>query len=113
MVKSSHLFAGRYRMEKLIGYGAHSVVFKAFDTEGDEKPVAIKILNERVFSDDIAALFADTAGKIKDIFSSYILGIFDYGQFGEQLYLVLEFAPGGDLASIIKKGLIHEYDAAK
>ena len=113
MVKSSHLFAGRYRMEKLIGYGAHSVVFKAFDIQTDEKAVALKILNERVFSEDIAVLFAETAGKIKDIFSPYILGIYDYGQFGEQLYLVLEFASRGDLASILKKGPAHEYDAAK
>lgn len=113
MVKSNHLFAGRYRIERLIGYGAHSVVFKAFDTEADEKAVAIKILNERVFSEDIALLFAEMAGKIKDIFSENILGIYDYGQFGEQLYLVLEFASHGDLASIMKKGTLFEYDAAK
>lgn len=113
MVKNSHLFAGRYRMEKLIGYGAHSVVFKAFDIQAEEKAVAVKILNERVFSEDIAVLFAETARKIKDIFSPYILGIYDYGQFGEQLYLVLEFASHGDLASILKKGPMYEYDAAK
>ncbi|OGV39141.1 MAG: hypothetical protein A2020_13695 [Lentisphaerae bacterium GWF2_45_14] len=113
MVRSSHLFAGRYRMEKLIGYGAHSVVFKAFDIQEEEKPVAVKILNERVFSEDIAHLFAETAGKIKEISCDNILSIYDFGQFGEQLYLVLEFAAHGDLAFILKKGTLSEYDAVK
>lgn len=46
--------------------------------------------------------FLEIAGKLKKILSPNILQVYDYGKYGDQLFLVLEYAKGGDLGAILK-----------
>lgn len=111
LVRNHVEIAGKYEIEKILGYGAHSVVFQAKDKDGG-KDVAIKLITTPEM-EDFAKNFIDTASKIKELSSPHIIGIFDYGQFVGRFYVVLEYAEGGDLAAILKRRSFSEPEAVK
>ena len=111
LVRNHVEIAGKYEIEKILGYGAHSVVFQAKD-KGGGKDVAIKFITTPEI-EDFAKNFIDTASKIKELSSPHILGIFDYGQFVGRFYVILEYAEGGDLAAILKRRRFSEPEAVK
>ncbi|OGV48686.1 MAG: hypothetical protein A2017_04240 [Lentisphaerae bacterium GWF2_44_16] len=113
LAKNHTELAGRYRIEKLIGYGSHSVVFMAKDLKNDNFTLAVKLLNEKFISENISKPFIETAEKIKNIDCPNVLKIFEYGQYNSQLYVVLEYADGGDLKTLLKKRKLSELEAAK
>ncbi|HCE44810.1 MAG TPA: hypothetical protein DET40_14815 [Lentisphaeria bacterium] len=111
LVRNHVEFAGRYKIEKLLGHGAHSVVFLGNDKETG-KEVAVKIVS----TPDLAAFaksFIETAEKIKKIESNYVLKIFDYGQYAGKFYIILEYADKGDLAAELKHHKLSEEEALK
>ncbi len=61
--------------------------------------------------EDFSKSFIETASKLKELASPYVLKIFDYGQFAGKFYVVLEYADGGDLSGIIKKKKLTELEA--
>ncbi len=107
----SQAMIGRFKISRLLGYGSHSVVFLATDT-GDTtgKNVAIKILNENLDTSKIAGPFIEIAARMHVIDSEYILKVYDHGEFGGRLYVVLEYADGGTLAGWIKNDKLAELD---
>lgn len=113
LVKNRTLFAGRYRTEKLIGYGSHSVVFMATDIQDNNNKVALKLLNDKFVNDNISKPFIQLAEKVKNISSENVLKIFEYGMYSGQLYMVLEYADGGDLANLLKMRNLSEHETAK
>lgn len=113
MAKAQTIFAKNFQIERLLGYGAHSVVFLASDIRKSEQKVAIKLLREDIQSDQLIQDFFKTAEKLKSISSPYILKIFDFGQFNDRLYLIIEYADEGDLARIIKPRKLPEPEAVK
>lgn len=102
MVKSKVTIADRYKIQKVLGYGAHSVVFQGEDTKNDNAKIAIKLLNQNVVSEDIIESFVETAEKLQKAELDNIVEIIDYGQYNGQIYAVLEFADGGDFATKMK-----------
>lgn len=113
LAKNHTLFAGRFRIEKLIGYGSHSVVFMAADVQDNNKKVALKLMNDQFVNDDICKPFIQLAEKVKSINSGNVLKIFEYGMSNGQLYMVLEYADGGDLANLLKMRNLSEYETAR
>jgi serine/threonine-protein kinase len=111
LVKNHVEFAGRYIIEKLLGYGAHSVVFLAKDKETG-KHVAIKLVSTPEL-ESFSKAFVETAGKIKKIDSPNILKIHDFGQYAGRFYIILEFAENGDLAKLLKQRKFSEEEAVK
>jgi serine/threonine protein kinase/CheY-like chemotaxis protein len=111
LVRNRVEIAGRYAIERLLGYGAHSVVFMAKDKDSGAY-VAIKLITTPEI-EDFSKAFIETASKIKDLSSPYVIKIFDYGQFAEKFYVVLEYADGGDLAAILKRHRLSEQEAVK
>ncbi len=111
MVKNQVEFAGHYRIRKLIGYGAHSVVFLAEDIQADNKKVAIKLLKKDFQAEQITQAFFETADQLMKIDSDYNLKIYEYGQFDGRLYLILEYADGGDIAHLMRSRKITEREA--
>ena len=111
LVRNRVEIAGKYAIERLLGYGAHSVVFLAKD-KNRGIDVAIKLISTPDI-EDFTKSFIETASKIKELSSPYVVKIFDYGQFAGKFYVVLEYADGGDLAAIINRRKLSEAEAVK
>lgn len=113
LVKNKSKFAGRYLIQKLIGCGSHSSIFLAEDLKGEYGHVAIKLLMESASEEHFASAFIDIANKFKKLDSENIIRIFDSGQYAGRLFLVMEYAGDGDLASILKRKTLSDYDTAE
>ncbi|OGV50782.1 MAG: hypothetical protein A2017_12895 [Lentisphaerae bacterium GWF2_44_16] len=113
LIKGHATISGKYRVEKMIGSGAHSTVFQVTDIQSN-KTLALKMLKESASSNDISKPFFETAAKIRELQSDYIVKILDMGQFSERLYIVMEFIDGGDLSELLKrKKILSEHETAK
>ncbi|MFA6290575.1 MAG: protein kinase [Victivallales bacterium] len=111
LVKNHVEFAGRYTIEKLLGHGAHSVVFLAKDRENG-KNVAVKLVSTPDL-DSFSRAFIETAGEIKKVESPNVLKINDFGQYAGRFYVILEYAEDGDLARLLKQRKFSEEETLK
>ncbi len=81
-----------------------SKVYKAVDTLLG-RTVAIKILTESAASDEgTKARFIREAQLAGNIIHENIIRVYDFGDEGGQLFMVMEFLEGEDLADAIKEG---------
>ncbi len=112
LVKNHVIFINRYKIERVLGYGTHSMVFLAEDLKKNE-PVAIKLLNENVSGSATLRRFIDLVQKFQKVECGHLVRIIDYGQFNEQIFLVLEYAGDGDLRKHITCGRMDEIDAVR
>ncbi len=113
LAKKRTVFAGKYRIEKMLGYGSHSTVFQVSDLEDNNRKYALKLLKESFASEDMVKYFIAEAEVIRKIESENILKIYDVGKFQGRIYLVLEFAADGDLQKILKHKKLTELEASK
>jgi serine/threonine-protein kinase len=111
LVKNKTVFVGKYRIERLLGYGAHSAVFLASDLVNGEKPLALKLLKESFASEDVAAPLMQGARRLMTIDSPYVVKIYDIGQFQDRVYMVMELADGGSLQKMLKTKRMNELEA--
>ncbi len=111
LVKNHVEFASRYIIEKLLGHGAHSVVFLAKDKETGTN-VAIKLVSTPEL-ESFSRAFVETAIKIKEIDSPNVLKINDFGQYAGRFYIILEFAENGDLSRLLKQRKFSEEEAVR
>lgn len=97
------LIAGRYRLLEPIGRGAMGEVWRGHD-EMLGRPVAVKLLLEQASSDTTAAarfrLEAQTAGALNH---PHVVGVLDFGQHEERLFLVMELVEGHSLARLTRQ----------
>jgi serine/threonine protein kinase len=104
---------GRYHILEQLGRGGMAVVYKAFDNSL-ERPVALKvILPYREHSEKFLARFRREARALAKLSHPNILKIFDYGEYNNQPYLVMEYISGGTLAQRLKGKPIPWQDAAQ
>lgn len=114
MVREKVVIADQYKIEKVLGYGAHSVVFLAKDNKNDNRNVAIKLLNKNVLSDDLIAVITELTLRLQKADLKNVIEVYDFGQYADNIYMVLEYANGGDLAKKIKQyGRLPETDIVK
>ncbi|MEJ8662066.1 serine/threonine-protein kinase [Streptomyces sp. MS1.AVA.4] len=91
------LIAGRYRLHDPIGRGAMGEVWRAFD-ETLGRPVAVKLLLPQDTDPTAASRFrleAQTAGRLSH---PHAVGVFDFGEHEDRLFLVMELVEGDSLA---------------
>ncbi|WP_345655266.1 serine/threonine-protein kinase [Streptomyces siamensis] len=91
------LIAGRYRLHNPIGRGAMGEVWRGFD-ETLDRPVAVKLLLPQDTDPTAASRFrleAQTAGSFNH---PHVVGVFDFGQHEDRLFLVMELVEGDSLA---------------
>ena len=89
---------GRYLLLELVGSGGMGDVYAAYDPKLDRR-VALKLMNERVASPALAARFAREAQAVARLSHSNVVAIFDAGEFGDRIYLAMEFVEGTTLAA--------------
>ncbi len=91
---------GRYHIMEQLGQGGMATVYKAFDTRL-ERDVAVKVIRREAFSPEmverIFKRFEREAKALAKLTHPNIVGIYDYGEFEGNPYLVMQFVQGGTL----------------
>ena len=94
---------GRYHIVEQLGQGGMAVVYKAFDTRL-ERDVAIKVIRtEMILPAQLQQMlkrFEREARALAKMEHRSIVKIFDYGEFQDAPYVVMEYLPGGTLKEL-------------
>jgi tetratricopeptide (TPR) repeat protein len=88
---------GRYLILDVVGRGGMGDVYAAFDPKLGRR-VALKLLNARAASPVAVKRFSREAQAIARLSHPNVVGIYDAGEFGERVYLAMEFVEGQTLA---------------
>jgi eukaryotic-like serine/threonine-protein kinase len=95
--------AGRYRLEERIAGGGMGSVYVATD-ELLKRKVAAKLLNEDLLDNpSFVERFRREARAVAALVHPNIAAIFDYGEDGGRPFIVMELAPGRDLAHVLRR----------
>jgi len=95
------LFADRYRITKQVGKGGMGAVYLA-SQEPLSRMVAIKVLHGT--ADEVTvARFQREARLIAQLQHPHIVGLIDFGEDNNRLYLVMEFIDGESLTSLLQR----------
>nr|QWS68313.1 serine/threonine kinase ATG1-3 [Dugesia japonica] len=88
--------------EKL-GKGTNATVFKAHKKGEINKAVAVKCINKKVLNKTGSDNLVSEISILKELCHEYIVQLLDFTWDSNFIYLILEYCPGGDLYSYIKK----------
>jgi len=98
---------GRYELLRPLGRGGMAEVFHARrrGPGGIEKRLVVKrIRRERSADPRFVALFVQEARLSMSLAHKNIVPVFDFGRVGDELFLVMEYVDGPDLAAAIERG---------
>jgi serine/threonine-protein kinase len=102
-LSTGSLFANRYEIIEELGEGGMGKVFKALDTKIDEK-IALKILKPEVASDKkTIERFTNELKLARKIRHENVCQMFDINEEDGIHYITMEYVPGEDLKSFIKR----------
>ena len=95
--------AGRYQVIEELGIGGMGRVYKVFDTEIKEK-VALKLLKPEIASNqDMIERFSNELKFARKISHRNVCRMYDLGRGDGTLFITMEFVPGEDLKSFIRR----------
>jgi eukaryotic-like serine/threonine-protein kinase len=98
------LIAGRYELEKLVGSGGMSNVFRAHDRLL-ERTVALKILHEQYTrDDDYVERFRREARAVAKLAHPNIVTVIDRGEQDGRQFIVFEYVEGPNLKDLTRDG---------
>ncbi|MGA8297284.1 MAG: serine/threonine-protein kinase, partial [Acidimicrobiales bacterium] len=100
---------GRYRLDEQIGRGAMGVVFQATDLKLD-RPVALKVLADA--SSDERRLHSEVRALAR-LSHPNLVRIYDAGEAGGDVYLVMELIEGKTLAERLQQGPLSAEEAGR
>ena len=85
----------RYYIKALIGLGGTSVVFEGIDTECEDRPVAVKMLREELWSEKsyMDRLFSE-ADMLASLDHPCISKLYDRYSGSDMQFLVMEYVEG-------------------
>ena len=97
------VFAGRYQVLKELGKGGMGKVYEVWDSEINEQ-VAIKLLNPEIAGDqETLERFRNELKLARKISHRNVCRMFDLSKEEGTYYITMEFVPGEDLKSYIKR----------
>jgi len=95
---------GRYEVRDVLGKGGMAMVYRAHQTSMD-RDVAIKVMAADISNDtQFLERFNNEARIVARLEHPHILPVYDFGQFNNQVYLVMRLMNSGDLAQRLKQG---------
>lgn len=102
----------RYKLQERLGSGGMAVVYRAQDLML-ERVVAIKVLREDYSQNpNFRARFHQEAKAAANLSHPNIVTVHDFGYSANQLFIVMEYVPGTDLKTLIKRqGVFQEHEA--
>src|ERR1700693_6244346 len=86
---------GKYRLKQLLGKGAFADVYFGEHLYLNT-PVAVKVLHSRLGSPTLAD-FLTEARRISHLVHPHIIRVFDFGLESDVPFLVMDYAPQGNL----------------
>jgi tetratricopeptide (TPR) repeat protein/tRNA A-37 threonylcarbamoyl transferase component Bud32 len=96
-------FADRYQIIEEIGRGGMGRIYKAYDTEIDEK-VALKLIKPEVAADKgTIERFRNEMKFARQVGHRNVSRMFDLGKHEGTYYITMEYVPGEDLKSFIRR----------
>jgi eukaryotic-like serine/threonine-protein kinase len=103
-VQEGDMLAGKYRVEKVLGFGGMGVVVSAFRTDLEQR-VAVKFLGSAAAErPDAAERFRREARAAAKIRSEHVARVLDVGTLDTGLpYMVMEFLEGNDIADELRR----------
>jgi serine/threonine-protein kinase len=105
------VIVGRYELEKLVGSGGMSNVFKAHDRLL-ERTVALKILHEQYTRDeDYVERFRREARAVAKLAHPNIVTVIDRGEQEGRQFIVFEYVEGQNLKDLAAHGALEVRDA--
>jgi ABC-type branched-subunit amino acid transport system substrate-binding protein/predicted Ser/Thr protein kinase len=94
---------GHYRVESLIGRGGMGLVYLATD-ESLERPVALKLIAPELAQDDrFRRRFLKEPRLAASLDHPNVIPVYEAGERDGQLYLVMRYVRGSDLASLLER----------
>ena len=107
------LIAGRYELEKLVGSGGMSNVFRAHDRLL-ERTVALKILHEQYTRDeDYVERFRREARAVAQLAHPNIVTVIDRGEQEGRQFIVFEYIDGENLKELSNRGPLEVREAVR
>ena len=107
------LIAGRYELEKLVGSGGMSNVFRAHDRLL-ERTVALKILHEQYTRDeDYVERFRHEARAVAQLAHPNIVTVIDRGEQEGRQFIVFEYIDGDNLKELSNRGPLEVREAIR
>jgi eukaryotic-like serine/threonine-protein kinase len=107
------LIAGRYELEKLVGSGGMSNVFRAHDRLL-ERTVALKILHEQYTRDeDYVERFRREARAVAQLTHPNIVTVIDRGEQEGRQFIVFEYIDGDNLKELSNRGPLEVREAIR
>src|SRR5579859_7935334 len=98
---------GSYQIVARLGKGGMGDVYRARQTLGGGlvRDVALKLIDSRLAAaPEFAARFKREAQTLVALSHPHILKAFDFGEYQDTVYLIMELMPGGSLTDLIRKG---------
>ena len=96
------LFADRFRIDRELGRGSFGIVYLAFDTRLQDRPVALKLLHPGLDADPtVVRQFQREAGVLARLEHPAIVPIYDAGAEEGRRYLVMRYVAGRSLAKVL------------
>ncbi|KAJ7387640.1 Serine/threonine-protein kinase ulk2 [Desmophyllum pertusum] len=97
-----------YNKKDLIGHGAFAVVFKGHHRKKEDFVVAIKVITKKNLS-KTQNLLAKEIKILKELHHENVVSLFDCQETSSNVFLVMEYCNGGDLADYLReKGTLSE-----
>jgi len=96
-------FAGRYEIIEELGKGGMGRVYKAFDFKIKEN-VALKLLNPEISADaETVERFRNEIKLARRISQRHVCRMYDLGEEGLTYFITMEYVPGENLKSFIRR----------
>lgn len=103
---------GTYRLLEKIGQGGMATIYKAYQPAMD-RLVAVKVLRSQQVQDPrVVERFANEARIITRLEHRNIVPVYDFGQEGDALYLVMRYLRGGTVGDLMKHSQLGLADTA-
>jgi serine/threonine-protein kinase len=100
---SGTVLDGRYRLGAMIARGGMSTVYRGLDTRLD-RPVAVKVMSPQFVADPtFLTRFEREARLAASLGHPGVVAVYDQGQDGDLVFLVMELVDGGTLRDLIRE----------
>ena len=106
-IEQGHAILGNYRILEFLGVGGMASVFKA-QRISDDRLFAIKLLDPTMAEESVRERFKMEFEILQTIKHKHVVNMEEQVEEGEWIYTVMEYLPGGDLKSRIRRRLKRE-----